>query len=105
MAHPFATATASTKRSPALSGGKRGPAVTHLIGVACDPLLPVNAETAERAGLDTPHNVFETFVYSDADIEQGDSLTVAGIDYPIRAVERWPWADGYYLHIICELVK
>lgn len=104
--HRFATATATTKRSPAVSGGKRGPAVAHLAAFSCDPLLPVNTETAERAGLETPYNVFETFVYSDLDIESGDILTVAGVDYPIRAVDRWPWNDKtYYLRIVCELVK
>lgn len=34
--------TCSTKRAPAMSGGKRGTATTNLTGVACTPLDPAD---------------------------------------------------------------
>lgn len=103
--HRFATATATTKRSPAVSGGKRGPAVAHLASFSCDPLLPADPQLTQRLGLESATRLFETFVYADLDIVQGDILTVAGADYPIRAVARWPWNDStYYLHLVVEEV-
>ena len=54
------TVTASTKRSPAVSGGKRGAPATHLTGVRCMPLDPVDADLAQRLGLNTPHELMQT---------------------------------------------
>jgi len=52
--------TASTKRSPAVSGGKRGAPATHLTRVRCMPLDPVDADLAQRMGLNTPHELLQT---------------------------------------------
>lgn len=55
------TETAATKRAPAMSGGKRGAAVTHLTALQCTPLLPLTGEKEPRP---LPHNVqsFECFI-------------------------------------------
>ncbi len=53
---------ASTKRAPALTGGKRGPLATVLTGLRCTPLDPVDPEVRERLALAGPHTVLETFV-------------------------------------------
>jgi hypothetical protein len=58
----LATVTASTKRPPAVSSGKRGSAATQISSLMCTPLDTVSADVALRAGLDTPHNVLQTFV-------------------------------------------
>ena len=58
----MATETASTKRAPAMSGGKRGDAVAKLIGLKCTPLDPVSAEIQKRVALDTPMELLQTFV-------------------------------------------
>jgi hypothetical protein len=54
--------TASTKRSPAIAGGKRGAPATNLTGVRSTPLDPVSPELAQRLALDTPHELLQTFV-------------------------------------------
>ena len=58
----FLTVTASTKRQPAISGGKRGLAETYLVAIPCTPLDPVDPELMKRMALDTPHEVLQTFV-------------------------------------------
>lgn len=54
--------SASTKRSPAISGGKRGAPATHLTGLKCTPLDPASKEVKQRAALNTPHEVLQTFL-------------------------------------------
>lgn len=56
------TKTASTKRSPAISGGKRGSPTENLTGLSCTPLDPVAPEIRQRLALDTPHELLECFV-------------------------------------------
>jgi len=98
--------TCSTKRPPALSGGKRGAAVASLTGQPCTRLYPVTAEIALRAGLQTPHEVQQVFMDENADIREGDYLTLSGVDYPVRAVFDWPWFDGNnYKQVIVEELK
>jgi len=58
----MATKTASTKRPPALSGGKRGVPAENLTGLTCTPLDPVAPEVRQRLALNTPHELLETFV-------------------------------------------
>ncbi len=58
----LATKTAATKRSPGVSSGKVGTAVTNLTGLACLPLDPVSAEVERRLALDTPFEILQTFV-------------------------------------------
>ena len=82
------TVTASTKRPPAVSNGKRGELAAHLSTLKCSALDPVSAEISQRVALNTPHEVLQAFVGAD-DVREGDVLTVSGKDYPIRAVEDW----------------
>ena len=56
------SATASTKRSPAMVGGKRGTPATNLTGVRCSPLDPIDPDLAQRMGLNTPHELLQTTV-------------------------------------------
>lgn len=82
------TVTASTKRPPAVSNGKRGELAAYLSTLKCSPLDPVSAEISRRVALNTPHEVLQAFIGSD-DVREGDVLTVGSKDYPIRAVEDW----------------
>lgn len=82
------TVTASTKRPPAVSNGKRGELAAYLSTLKCSPLDPVSAEISQRVALNTPHEVLQAFIGSD-DVREGDVLTVGSKDYPIRAVEDW----------------
>jgi hypothetical protein len=101
----LATVTASTKRAT-LTGGKSSGFAASLSGVACLPLMTVDAETRQRETLKTFHELKDTYVGTGLDIAEGDVLTVAAVDYPIRVVEEWPWGDGStFLRLIVEVLK
>lgn len=55
-----ASVSASTKRAIS-DGDKRTPASTYLTGLNITPLDPVNAQLATTFGLDTPHELLQTF--------------------------------------------
>ena len=104
----LATLTASTKRTPALSSGKRGAPVAYLSGLLCTPLDPVDPETRQRLQLDTPHELKQTFVRGMVDIVEGDLLVVAAVEYPVRAVAEWAASTrggDAYLHLTLEVLK
>lgn len=102
----WATVTASTKRLPAVSGGKRGAAVTNLASLAIVPLMPVDAELRQRLGLASAHELLQTFVDgTGADVAEGDVLVVGGTEYPVRSVADWPGADIGFKHIVVEELK
>lgn len=58
----LASKDAYTKRSPAISGGKVGAAVTQEAAIKCMPLDPLDPEIRERMGLQTPHELLQTYV-------------------------------------------
>lgn len=101
----LATVTASTKRLPAISGGKRGAAVTNLTGLACTPLDPVDPELRQRLGLESPVSLLQTFVHGTNDIVEGDILVVSSVDYPIRSVADWTWQGSRFQHLVVEDVR
>jgi hypothetical protein len=56
------TVTASTKRTPAMTNGKRGAPTTKLTNLKCMPLDPASPEIAQRVALATPHTLLQTVV-------------------------------------------
>lgn len=106
------TITASTKRPPAIVGGKRGEMVAHLASVQIAPLTSVSSEVALRAGLDSPYALLQTFA-DDVDIVDGDELTpadgeFAGVAMPVRRVMKLAWGvrgDTTRLHILLENLR
>ena len=106
-----ATTTASTKRPPALSGGKVGAPATNLASLLIVPLMPVSAETANVTRLDSPRTSYETFAFPgddnvNLDIENGDLLVVGSNEYKIVAVGEWERpSDGSFLHLVVERLK
>jgi hypothetical protein len=58
----MAKVDAITKRSPAITDGKRGAPVAKLLGLKCTPLDPVSSDIRERLALDTPHELLQTFI-------------------------------------------
>lgn len=102
----FLTKTISTKRSPIITGGKRGVPVTYLTGVLCTPFDPVDPEVRLREQIDTAHELLQTFVLGDADIVEGDTIvTSSGTEYPVKAVGQWDWRTTKYLHLYIEDLK
>ena len=101
----LATETASTKRPPAISGNKRGVPVTQIASLSCTPLDPVQPDLKQRMGLNSPHELLQTFVEGTASIVEGDVLVYASKDYPIRAVGDWKWRSTLYVHLIVEDIK
>jgi hypothetical protein len=59
---PFAVKTAAIKRSPAMSGGKRGEPAVHLTGITCTALYPASAEIMRREDLRTPHTLMQCYL-------------------------------------------
>ncbi len=58
----LATATAHTKRKPAVAGNKRGEAVAHLADFACTPRLPINASVLAQMPFEAPYQLRQVFV-------------------------------------------
>lgn len=105
-----AVISCSTKRA-SITGGVRNAPATNLSGLKCTPLDPVDAELAQRAGLSTPIEVWQTFLQGDVDIQNGDILVVGSNEYPIRAVWNYANWDGLdtendiWLWLILEEIK
>ena len=55
------TVTASTKRQPSITSGKRGVPTTNLTGVKCTPVAPLDPELKKRMDIQTPHELLITF--------------------------------------------
>lgn len=104
----MAVVTASTKRPPALSGGKRGAPAAYLTGVRCLPLDTAEQQMvrtyAARSGqaLDTPLDMLQTMVDGNQDVKEGDILVVSGDEYPIRNINDWYWRGSKFLHLLLE---
>jgi hypothetical protein len=104
----MAVVTASTKRNPAISGGKRGTPATHIASLTCTPLDPIDAEVRQRLMLDSPNIILETFVENadgTVDIVVGDILVVSTTEYPIKVCEDWTWRGTTFRHLLVEKVK
>lgn len=100
----FLTVTASTKRAPALSSGKRGAPAAHVTSLKCTPLDPVEPDLRKRMALETPHELLQTFT-NETDIVEGDILVAASVDYPIRSCAEWTWRGTTFRHLILEDLK
>lgn len=93
---------ADTKRK-VLTGSKFAHA-EYLINVKCSSIYPLGSDIKLRMGLDTPHQIFEVYTET-VDIETGDVFVFSNVDYPIRAVEKWPFSDGRFLRLVVEGLK
>lgn len=103
------TVTASTKRA-SVASGKRATPSANLSSVKCTPLDPLgsNNDISQRLGLDAPVELLETWTAGGQDIVNGDTLTVSGVDYPIKLVEIVAASSvggDPYLHLVVERVK
>lgn len=102
------TVTASTKRGPAISGGKRGAPVAEIASLTVTPLDPLDAEIRNRLEIETPVKLKQTFTLGSHDIVDGDVLVVATVEYPIKYVEAWPAgpiSDAFKLLVVEELQR
>lgn len=100
--------TASTKRPPAITSGKRGEPVEWVTELPCTRLTPVSAETQKRLALETPTNIYETFCDASFDVKAGDVLVVDETDYDVRSAAEWPWrvgANSSRLQLVVERAK
>ena len=99
------TVMASTKRAPAITGGKRGAAVTNLANIKCSPLYPVDENVRRRYSTETAIELRQSFCALGLDIREGDLLVIGSKEYPVRSVGDWPGAGPNYLHLIVEEQK
>lgn len=88
----LATVTASTKRA-AMVNGKVGAPSPYLSNLRCTPFYAVDTARAgalvQRFRLNGGVTLLETFVVGLNDIDNGDMLTVGGVDYVVREVASW----------------
>jgi hypothetical protein len=105
----FCTVTASTKRNAALSGNRRGAPAAYLLGLAITPLWPVGNETIRTLAIDSPREFKECYHVPGGvdlpDVDEGDVLVVAGVDYPIHYVGEWTDSAVPCLHIVVQEIK
>jgi len=59
---PFLGATASTKRSPGITAGKRGEPVAYLASVRSTALYPATPDILKREDLQTPHTLLMAYL-------------------------------------------
>ena len=100
----FLTVTASTKRAPTITGGKRGAAAAKITSLTCTPLDPLETELRQRLALNTPHELLQSFT-KETDIREGDILVVSSEEYPIRWVGEWSWRGSSFRHLVLEDLK
>ncbi len=121
----MATATYSTKRSPAKVAGKTGTSVTHLTGVKMLPIMPLAAgETSVNIAPRSPNKAtagrIQDFIITFAeyqthtdggspvtqvpDIIEKDVLVADGKNYKVRDVDNWPATTSTlaYIRIMVE---
>lgn len=98
----------TTRRTPAIAGGKRGAPAPYLVDAAqrCTPLDPADAggkgERVQRLILESPVQLLECFVDGDLDIREGDILVADGRELAVRAQGPWEWRGGLYRYLIVE---
>ena len=98
--------SASTKRAPAISGGKRGAAVAFISSLKISPLDPVDENVQRRYSTGTGIEVYQTFCGDGLDIKEGDILVYAAKEYAVRSVGNWMWVNAEsYLRLIIEEQK
>lgn len=101
-----ATVTASTKRPPAVSGGKVGSPATNLTSLLIVPLLPVGQDLIQEASLQNPREAKVTYAFADSDnvlpdVAEGDLLVVGGTEYLVNYVKEYPRPTvGSFLEIL-----
>ena len=103
----MATVTASTKRTPAVAGGKIGARVVSVANLLCTPIDPLTASSTggqpnfdDVPVLDAHVQLFITFVEATNDIKQGDEFIVGSESYTVKSVEDWEWKGSFYLQLI-----
>lgn len=96
------TITASTKRAPAVTGGRVGAAVTHLASLRCMPLDPNTPDSMRELVTDIAYRPLFTLAAGVVDIVEGDVLVVSGHDYPIQHVQRFDWKSTEYRLLMVE---
>jgi len=100
----MATEIVAIKRAT-MSAGKRGAPSAHLSGLSAVPLQPASPELVLRLQLNTPYQVYVTYLVGQHDIRPGDVLVLGGADYPIRGASRWTAPTGTisdYMEIVVE---
>jgi hypothetical protein len=100
----MASITASTKRSPAAIASRITAPQACLASVKILPLMPAPTDVLQRYTLASPREPYVTYTQGSPDIQAGDILVVSAVEYPIRAVGRWP-SDLSCLEILVDKVK
>lgn len=100
----MATDSATVKRPPAISSGKRGaPVVIAGLTLAILPIMPLDPQVRPSIPGDTPHQLYVTYTEGTTiNLQEGDLLIVDAVEYPIRRIAMWPYDDATYYEIVIE---
>lgn len=116
------TATATTKRHPAISSNKRGDPVTNLESVNVTPVMSpsTRGQQAIRAGIGlegTAIQIYEIYTQSHThtdssssvtqmpDIVEGDTVTIDSVDYTVRWAEQQSATISMAAHLVIYITK
>lgn len=89
--------TASVKRVQRINGRSTGSTSTVIPTLSVTQPTSIDYNTAQRVGtshrtiLESPYKYRMVLFSGDNDVEQGDIMTISGVDCPIRHVEKWPY--------------
>ncbi len=84
---------AQVKAPAPIIGGKRSGTTTLVANVYVIPLMPASSEIINLLALHTPTKLLVTYVQvaENVNLEEGYTLILDGVEYPIRDANRWPW--------------
>lgn len=115
------TASATTKRLPAISSGKRGAPTTYLESVRITPVMLSNTtgqhQIRQAIGVEAPVQVFEAYTESHThsknsssvtelpDIVAGDQLVTGGTTYGVRWCEQQPATSSFGATLLIYLTE
>jgi len=101
-----ATVQASTKRPAPIVGGKAGDAVTSIASLKVTPIIPASRELVIANSLETTTGkLFETWTIGSNDVKTSDVLVVGASEYPIRAVNTYPFKSETRKQMIIEEMR
>lgn len=89
--------TAIVKRYTSVAGKGTGATSTIIESLKVTQATSIDYNTAQRVGtthrpiLESPFKFRMVLFEGDNDVRQGDIMTISGIDYPVRHVEKWPF--------------
>jgi len=101
----LATETITLSRTPNAVGAIIGDPVEISSNLKAIPPMPYVSSIGHEDHVQIPFEMWETFVYGDADIREGDFATINSVEFEVAQVADWPWpfkSESGYKHVILK---